>query len=140
MRRLPPGACVGKPPRVVSNGTSTLPQEEISVSAPRFPQTLSSASRGVSLASVRGLLARSVIGSPRPARASRLLAVWRPAPICLATSPTPSPPRMRATIVSRPLGVSLALGCWHMGGPLSTPRTWTIHSFAGPSLFVTLRA
>lgn len=35
-----------------------------------------------------------------------------------------------------PLGVSPALGCWDMGA-LSTLRTWTIHSFAGPSLFVT---
>lgn len=37
----------------------------------------------------------------------------------LAMSATRSPPSMRATIRSRPPGVSLALGCWDMGRPLS---------------------
>lgn len=74
---------------------------------------------GVSLASVAGLLLRSDIGSPRLARASHLPAVWRLTPIWRAASATPVPDPMRETSVSRPLGVSLALGCCDMGGPPS---------------------
>lgn len=72
--------------------------------------------------------------------AARLLAVWRPAPIWRATSGTGPPASMRVAMRSRPLGVSRALGCRGMGGPLSTLRTRTIHSLAGPSPFVTARA
>lgn len=82
-------------------------------------RTLSSASVGVSLASLRGLLLRSDIGSPRLARASHFEAVWRLTPIWRAASATPRPDPMRETSVSRPLGVSLALGCWDMGWPPS---------------------
>ena len=81
--------------------------------------TLPSASAGVDLASLRGLLLLSVIGSPRRARASHLLAVCRLTPIWRATDETPSPPATLETSVSRPLGVSLALGCCDMGWPPS---------------------
>ena len=65
---------------------------------------------------VAGLLLLSDIGSPRLARASHLLAVWRLTPIWRAVSATSAPDPMRETSVSRPLGVSLALGCCDMGG------------------------
>lgn len=80
-------------------------------------RTLASASGGVRLASARGLPGRSDIGSPLRARASRFEAVWRLTPIWRAVSATPAPDPMRETSVSRPLGVSLALGCWDMGWP-----------------------
>lgn len=51
---------------------------------------------------------------------SLLTPIWR------ATSRMRSPPATRETSVSRPLGVSLALGCWDMGGPLCRkPRQLT---------------
>lgn len=74
---------------------------------------------GVSLASLRGRLLRSASPSPRLARASHLEAVWRLTPIWRAASATPRPDPMRDTSVSRPFGVSFALGCWDMGGPSS---------------------
>ena len=80
-------------------------------------RTLFSVSGGVSLASLRGLLDRSDIGSQRLARASHLLAVWRLTPIWRAASATPAPDSTRETKVSRPLGVNLALGCCDMGWP-----------------------
>ncbi len=82
-------------------------------------RTRASASGGVDLASLRGLLGRSDIGSPLRARASHLLAVWRLTLIWRAASATPTPDPMRETSVSLPLGVSLALGCWDMGWPPS---------------------
>lgn len=85
----------------------------------RASQTRSSTSRGVGLASLRGGLLRSGAPSPRRARASHLPAVWRLTPICLAASATGTPDSIRETRVSRPLGVSLALGCCSMGGPPS---------------------
>ena len=51
------------------------------------------------------------------AQASHFEAVWRLTPIWRAVSATPAPDPMRETSVSRPLGVSLALGCWDMGWP-----------------------
>ena len=64
------------------------------------------------------------MGSPRLALASHLLAVCRLTPTCLVTSATGSPASTRSTMRSRPpLGVSLALGCRDMGGPLSTLQT-----------------
>ena len=83
------------------------------------PMTRASASAGVDLGSLRGLLVLSDIGSPLRARASHLLAVWRLTPIWRATDETRSPATTRETSVSRPLGVSLALGCWDMGWPPS---------------------
>ena len=85
----------------------------------RASRTRASASGGVSRASLRGLQLLSDMGSPLRARASHLLAVWRLTPIWRAASATPAPASMRETSVSRPLGVSLALGCWDMGGPPS---------------------
>lgn len=61
------------------------------------------------------LLLRSDIGSPRSARASHLLAVWRLAPVWRAASAMPAPDPMQKTSVSRPLGANLALGCCDMG-------------------------
>ena len=74
-------------------------------------RTRASASGGVAPASLRGLLLRSDIGSPRLARASHFEAVCLLTPIWRAASATPSPDVTRETSVSRPLGVSLALGC-----------------------------
>lgn len=85
----------------------------------RASQARSSTSGGVSLASLRGRLLRSASPSPRLARASHLEAVWRLTPIWRAASATPRPDPMRDTSVSRPFGVSFALGCWDMGGPSS---------------------
>lgn len=85
----------------------------------RASQTASSTSGGVDPASLRGLLGRSDSGSPRRARESHFEAVWRPTPIWRATADTRSPPATREASSSRPLGVSLALGCWDMGGPPS---------------------
>lgn len=82
----------------------------------RASQTASSTSGGVDLASLRGLLGRSDSGSPRRARESHLLAVCLLTPIWRATADTRSPPATREASSSRPLGVSLALGCCDMGG------------------------
>ena len=54
------------------------------------PMTRASASAGVDLGSLRGLLVLSDIGSPLRARASHLLAVWRLTPIWRATDETRS--------------------------------------------------
>lgn len=82
----------------------------------RASQTASSTSGGVDLASLRGLLGRSDSGSPHRARESHLPAVCLLTPIWRATADTRSPPATREASSSRPLGVSLALGCCDMGG------------------------
>ena len=81
--------------------------------------TRASASGGVSLASRRGRQPLSVMGSPRRARASHLWAVWRLTPAIAAASAMRMPPPTRSQSSALPLGVSLALGCWDMGGPSS---------------------
>lgn len=63
-------------------------------------------SGGVSLASVADLSLRLDIGSPCLARASRLLAAWRLAPIWRAAPAAPDP--MRETSFSLLLGMSPA--------------------------------
>lgn len=84
----------------------------------RASQTRSSTSGGVSLASLRGRLLRSESPSPDLLLRSHLPAVWRLIPIWRAASATPRPDSMRETSVSRPFGVSFALGCCSTGGLL----------------------
>lgn len=84
----------------------------------RASQTRSSTSGGVSLASLRGRLLRSESPSPDLLLRSHLPAVWRLIPIWRAASATPRPDSMRETSVSRPFGVSFALGYCSTGGLL----------------------
>ena len=65
-----------------------------------------------------GRLLRSESPSPDLLLRSRLPAVWRLIPIWRAASATPRPDSMRETSVSRPFGVSFALGCCSTGGLL----------------------
>lgn len=100
-----------------TRSTATPREAEKAIAdAARASQTPSSTSGGVSFASVRGRLGQSAIGSPALALASHLPAVRLLTPTWRATSDTGSPASMRSTMRSRPLGVSLALGCWDMGG------------------------
>lgn len=85
----------------------------------RAPRTRASVSSGVDLASLRGLLGRSDIGSPRRALASHFEAVCLLTPAWRAASETCAPAATQLHSSSRPRGVSLALGCWDMGWPPS---------------------